>query len=466
MQTYLFYDLETSGISPVFDQVYQFAAIRTDLHLNEIERYEFLVKPTIDIIPDPGASIVHRLSMQKLIAEGEAENTVIFKIHQLLNTPGTISLGYNTLNFDDEFLRFNFYRHLLTPYTHQFANHCRRMDLFPMVVFYYLGRRDHLEWGLRDDKVSLKLELLSEKNKLADGPAHNAMVDVEATVALAKRLREDSKLWESLLGCFIKNEDLQRLSKLPLVEINGVGYPTGIAVSGKFGSAKSYQVPVLGLGQHWHYANQTIWLNLDDERILSGDEALISQLWTTKKRAAEPPFIMQAKGGFYQLDADRKQLAAETIRFLQETPQYFRAIQDYALDFKFPVYPETDIDAALYQNKFWTDEDVFAMRQFWQSPLSEKANVYFKRSELRALSQRFLARFYGQETPEFADYLRRIWHNESSGVMDYQLQSKRTCFQALAKALEIGQICLDEEQKQVLQGVEGYLNATRKIHQQ
>ena len=38
--TYLFYDLETTGLNPCFDQVLQFAAIRTDLSLNEIERHE------------------------------------------------------------------------------------------------------------------------------------------------------------------------------------------------------------------------------------------------------------------------------------------------------------------------------------------------------------------------------------------------------------------------------------------
>lgn len=41
-QTLLFYDLETSGINNSFDQVLQFAAIRTDLDFNEIERFNFL----------------------------------------------------------------------------------------------------------------------------------------------------------------------------------------------------------------------------------------------------------------------------------------------------------------------------------------------------------------------------------------------------------------------------------------
>jgi len=39
-KTYLFYDTETTGLNKSFDQVLQFAAIRTDLDLNEIERHE------------------------------------------------------------------------------------------------------------------------------------------------------------------------------------------------------------------------------------------------------------------------------------------------------------------------------------------------------------------------------------------------------------------------------------------
>ena len=43
-KTYLFYDIESTGLCKAFDQVLQFAAIRTDTDLNEIERHEFLIK--------------------------------------------------------------------------------------------------------------------------------------------------------------------------------------------------------------------------------------------------------------------------------------------------------------------------------------------------------------------------------------------------------------------------------------
>ena len=105
-KTYLFYDIETTGLNKAFDQILQFAAIRTDRQLNEIERYTIRVKLRPDVIPSPGAIITNRLSLSDF-ALGLCEFEAIRQIHELLNQRQTISLGYNSLGFDDEFLRFS-----------------------------------------------------------------------------------------------------------------------------------------------------------------------------------------------------------------------------------------------------------------------------------------------------------------------------------------------------------------------
>jgi exodeoxyribonuclease-1 len=58
MTKYVFYDLETTGISPAFDQPLQFAAIVTDLELNEIERVDIRGQISPHILPSPKALAV------------------------------------------------------------------------------------------------------------------------------------------------------------------------------------------------------------------------------------------------------------------------------------------------------------------------------------------------------------------------------------------------------------------------
>src|SRR5665213_618773 len=120
--------------------------------------------------------LTHHMRLNE-IATGICEYDAIKQIHQWMNTPGTISCGYNTLGFDDEFLRFSFYRNLLQPYTHQWANNCSRMDLFPIAILYYLYKPEGIKWPTIEGKPTFKLEKLSIENQLAVGNAHTAIVD-------------------------------------------------------------------------------------------------------------------------------------------------------------------------------------------------------------------------------------------------------------------------------------------------
>ena len=51
MEKYVFYDLETTGTSPAFDQPLQFAAIVTDLDFKEIERIDIRCQLAPHILP-------------------------------------------------------------------------------------------------------------------------------------------------------------------------------------------------------------------------------------------------------------------------------------------------------------------------------------------------------------------------------------------------------------------------------
>ena len=68
-KNYVFYDLETSGLSKQFDQILQFGAILTDGELKEIDRLEVRCRLQTHIIPSPRALQVTRVSPSSLTDE-------------------------------------------------------------------------------------------------------------------------------------------------------------------------------------------------------------------------------------------------------------------------------------------------------------------------------------------------------------------------------------------------------------
>ena len=47
----IFYDTETTGTDSAFDQILQFAAVRTDAELNEVDRFETRCRISPRVVP-------------------------------------------------------------------------------------------------------------------------------------------------------------------------------------------------------------------------------------------------------------------------------------------------------------------------------------------------------------------------------------------------------------------------------
>jgi len=454
LQTYLFYDIETTGLNKSFDQILHFAAIRTDLQLKEIERHEIKIKLNPDVIPSPYALITHKIGINEML-EGVSELEAIEQIHQWINTPGTISLGYNTLGFDDEFLRFSFYRNLLKPYTHQYANQCYRMDIYPMTVMFFLFKNNVLTWPEKENTISLKLENINAANQLVAGRAHHAMVDVEVTLELARRLQTEREMWDYLHGYFKKETDKTRVQQAQ--------HNIALLVNGKFGRQAHYQCPVLFLGNHQHYTNQTVWLRLDAEEFTQiTPEILAEKFWSIQKKWGESYFILPYKERFTQhLTPERIQLAEKNKQWLEKNPAVFKEIVDYYTHYKYPVFPETDTDARLYMDGFWSPAEELFCQRFHTFSLEEKVKLVEQAShvKLRAQALRILGRHYSDalsspQREEFADYLRQI-----DTHIDYQGKKRLTPEAALQEIKQIrAEKVLDEEDARLLGDLERHLS--------
>lgn len=190
--TYFFYDLETSGIDHRTARVMQFAGQRTDMDLRPIsEPVNVLIKLTPDVLPDPDAIMITGITPQTTIGEGLTEAEFLRYFYDEVVTRDTMFIGYNSVRFDDEFMRFLHYRNFYDPYEWQWKDGCSRWDLLDVVRMTRALRPDGIEWPVTDDnKPTNRLELLTKSNGLDHEHAHDALSDVTATIAVAQLVRQ------------------------------------------------------------------------------------------------------------------------------------------------------------------------------------------------------------------------------------------------------------------------------------
>ena len=91
--SFLFYDLETFGQDPRRTRISQYAAIRTDADLNEIDTPVSFVRPADDLLPSPMATLVTGITPQQALAEGISEAEAFDRINEQLSRPGTCALA-------------------------------------------------------------------------------------------------------------------------------------------------------------------------------------------------------------------------------------------------------------------------------------------------------------------------------------------------------------------------------------
>ncbi|MFO7750431.1 MAG: exonuclease domain-containing protein [Desulfobacteraceae bacterium] len=462
MKTFLFYDIETSGLSSAFDQVLTFAAIRTDTRLEEISRESVTIKLRDDIVPSPWAFLTHRLTPESL-QDGLCEYDAAHKIHRIMNRPGTVSIGYNTLGFDDEFLRFTFYRNLLDPYTHQYAGSCSRMDLLPVATLFRVFKPDIVKWPEVDGKPSLKLEHITRENNFATSArAHDAMADVESTLALAKALKAQEEMWTYALGFFDKKTDQARLNQIEkTVSTESETFRVCIMVSVFFGPEKMYMAPVLHIGGSEPYPNQSLWLRLDTDDFLPGVfDPEKNQPPVIRKKTAEANLILPPVERFWtRLSGQQQQQCSANLAALASKPKLFCRIVHHHRSYKYPVIPDLDADAGLYQDGFFSRDEKKAMALFNRAEGKKKVSVLEKTttSRVKTLGARIVARNFPEFSPLLPENLQNGYREmvkklgEKNRIRGFKNDFKFSLPEAEQEIIDIeGKNRLDREQEKLM----------------
>lgn len=244
MRTFLWYDLETFGLNPRYDRIAQAAAIRTDMDLNIIgEPILIYSRLSPDYLPAPGSCLVTGLTPQEVNSKGIPECEMIERMRNEMMVPDTITVGYNSIKFDDECIRSTLYRNLYDPYEREYMNHCSRWDIINLVRATRDLRPDGINFSTLNPEtgtVSFRLTDLTAENNIDQEGAHDALVDVYATINIARLIKEKQpSLWKYALN----NRGKIQVSQ----KINLFTHEPFLYTSAQFASEKGNTRPMLPL---------------------------------------------------------------------------------------------------------------------------------------------------------------------------------------------------------------------------
>jgi exodeoxyribonuclease-1 len=420
--SFYFYDLETSGFNPRINRIMQFAGQRTDMDLNPIgEPDNILIKLTPDILPDPDAILVTGITPQQTLTDGitEVEFTKYFMNEVCI--PDTIMAGYNNVRFDDEFIRHTLYRNFYDAYEWHWKDGCSRWDLLDVVRMTRALRPEGIEWPFAPDgKPTNRLEYLTSVNKLSHESAHDALSDVNATIAVARLIKsKQPKLFDYLLNMRDKKKVTALISE---------GKPL-VYCSGRYPSEYEKTTVAVMVAQHPDKGAALMYdlrVNPDDFTNLSAQQ--LAELWNTwgkdtpyfpvkalaynKCPAVAPMAVLDKKS------AERIKIDAEVIKAnltkLKQAPAFSEKLVE-ALSISKPktqpglITNEQDVDGLLYEG-FVNDSDKTKMRVVRSAKPEEiLSSVEFKDERLKLLLPLYKARNYpknlsGEEQEKWEEF--------------------------------------------------------------
>jgi exodeoxyribonuclease-1 len=201
--TYIFYDTETTGLNPAFDQILQFAATVTDDAFNVLEEVNLRCRLQPHVLPSPGAILITKVGPKAIQAAPHSSYEMVASIRAFIEKwRPAVLIGFNSIGYDENMLRQAFYQNLYPTYLTN-TNGNSRMDVMLLAHAVAEHRPDVITIPLNDKgKPSFKLVHLVEANGLALDQAHDAQADTRATLALAKHLRDRApEIWDALYAC-------------------------------------------------------------------------------------------------------------------------------------------------------------------------------------------------------------------------------------------------------------------------
>ncbi len=467
--TFYWHDYETFGIDPVRDRPVQFAGVRTDSDLNPIgEPLMVFCKQSPDYLPNPQACLVTGITPQQAEREGVCEAEFIQMIHAELARPGTCSVGYNSIRFDDEVTRNTLYRNFYDPYAREWQNGNSRWDLIDVLRLARALRPEGIEWPTyADGTPSLRLEDLSAANGLMHESAHDALSDVYATIAVAKLIKEKQpRLFEYALRL--------RDKRYVATQLDVIHNKPVLHVSSKYSAERSNLAVVAPLAMHPINRNGVIVYDLetDPTPLLSLTAAEIRQRVFTRAdqlpagveriplkvlHLNRSPMIAPATM-LTPEEAERLKVSGRNCRhhlaMLRGSPALQQKLQEVFAESD--LAPQSDPDNMLYSGGFFSPQDRASMdrvRECEPALLSE-LELPFQDARLEEMLFRYRARNYpetlgAEEQERWEQFRSDRLASPATGVLGFE------AFYALLNELG-AQYAVDSDEMLLLQELATY----------
>jgi len=178
-------------------------------------------------LPDPKSCLITGIGPEQCLRDGLLEYQFFSQINAAMLIPGTCSAGFNSIRFDDEFIRYGLYRNLFDPYQREYRDGNSRWDLLDVLRAAADLRPEGLQWPRdAEGKPSFRLEALTAANGIEHRDAHDALADVKATIEMARLLRQAQPRFFDWAWKHRTKDSVRRLvdihKRLPFVHSSGM----------------------------------------------------------------------------------------------------------------------------------------------------------------------------------------------------------------------------------------------------
>jgi exodeoxyribonuclease-1 len=415
MSNFVFYDFETSSSNKYWGQIIQIGAILTNDNLEELDRFDARCRLSPGIIPEAMALIVNKSSPKMLKGSNLSHYEMIRQFVATLKKWGKATyMGFNSIEFDEEFLRCTLFQTLEYPYLTS-TNGNTRGDVLSLARAANLYYPNTLKNSINaKGNAVYKLDQMAPLNGIEHDDAHSAIGDVIATAGIAKIIAKKApNVWKASLLTMDKNQSLELIKNEPYFCSNEYYYGRSVPFVQTFVCQHpQYQWPLCFDLKH----DPSIFLKMSQKELSA---AIKKYKFLRTVRHNKHPIIMNPSYGneieqYKIVGAEKLASRAKLIKNNKQFAEKISDIKKEEAEDKMHSKSQEDIytEESLY-TKFTSTEDNNLMPEFHRVDWDQKQVVLskFKDERLKYFGNKLLYK-EKPETLDKEDY--KIIHKETA----------------------------------------------------